>query len=327
MNKPVRSYIEICYTCNSDCISCPCPTALQKQGMLAFDKLKEYLDGHTGPGSVVNINGGEPTIHPDFIKIVDYATRAGARVGLLSNGRMFCDKKFAQSVVKAGLKDACIAFHSSNRAAYEGFTRAKGSFNEVVQGLKNLLELKASGREITVVLKILICKSTVKYLPETIRFITRGFTPLYQEGKKRCVIPDTILLEAMDIVCAAEENKGLTLITLTEAMPYINEAIEIGLAHRQNISIHYIPPCIFPNPDLYCGLVQRDPPGSQVVLGPERYIEDFGINSSAVKSLVCKECEADSFCAGVWKSYGDAVGLAELKPIKKLKLPPWLRKV
>jgi len=156
-----RSYIEICYTCNSNCISCPCPTAWQKQGMLTFDKVKEYLDGHAGPGAVVNINGGEPTVHPDFIRIVDYAAKSGARVGILSNGRRFSDKKFAQSAVQAGLKDICIAFHSSNRAAYELFTRAPGSFDEVVSGLKNLLALKTSGYEITIVLKILICKSTI----------------------------------------------------------------------------------------------------------------------------------------------------------------------
>ncbi|MBI4833219.1 MAG: radical SAM protein [Planctomycetes bacterium] len=308
-----RSYIEICYICNSNCISCPCPASWQKAGILPFKKLKEYLDKNTGYGSVVNINGGEPTIHPDFIKIVQYAHGHGARVGVLTNGRKFANRWFAENAVKAGLDDVCIAFHSSNKKSYEAFTRAKGSFNEVFSGVKNLCRLKSGGYPISIVLKILICKSTVKDLPETIRFIARNFPDV-----------DTILLEAMDIVCSAEENKGKTLISLTQAAPLISQAVTIGIKNSQNIQLRYIPPCIFPNPESYYRLLICNKQENHNILGLKRYIENSQLDGTGVKPPWCKECKADNICPGVWKSYEEVVGLHELKPIKILKKPGFL---
>ncbi|MBI5779645.1 MAG: radical SAM protein [Planctomycetes bacterium] len=308
-----RCYLELCYTCNSRCLSCPTPW---EGGILPFDKIKEFLDDKVQPGTIVAVNGGEPTIHPDFINIIAYAHKLGAHLSLLTNGRRFSDREFADASVKAGLYGICIPLHGPNEEIHEQLTRSKGSFTETVAGIKNILGIKTSGAPVTVTLKLLISKINIERLPETVRFVDDEFPGL-----------NLVMLCAMDIVCKAEENKDKLLLTLTEAVPYVAQAVEIGLAKGLNLQLKDIPPCIFPNPEFYYPVVyQTQPEESQVIYGPTRYQENFLLDGTAVKAESCRQCEADKFCAGVWESYAQVVGFDELKPIKNLKPPFCIRR-
>ena len=312
MPKVNRCYLELCYTCNSRCLSCPTPW---DAGILSFDKIKDFLDGKVQPETIVAVNGGEPTIHPDFIEVVGYINKLGGHLSLLTNGRRFSDREFAQASVKAGIHDICIPLHGPDEEIHEQLTRSKGSFAETVSGIKNILEIKNSGAPVTLTLKLLISKINIARLPETVRFVADEFPGL-----------NLVMLCSMDIVCKAEENKDKLLLTLTEAAPYVAQAVDIGLARKQNLQLKDIPPCIFPNPEFYYPVVyQTQPEERQDIYGPTRLRENFLLDGTAVKPESCRECEADKFCAGVWKSYAQIVGLTELSPIKRLKIPTFLR--
>jgi MoaA/NifB/PqqE/SkfB family radical SAM enzyme len=282
--------------------------------MLTFEQIKNYLDKNAGEKTIVAINGGEPTIHPDFIKIVDYAAKLGAEVSVLTNGRQFCDNEFALSAVKAGLKDICMPLHGPNEEIHDMVTGAKGSFRETITGLKNLFRLKAEGNMVGITLKLLINKLNIKYLPETMSFVN-----------KELIRPNTVLIEAIDIVCKALDNKERILLKLAEAAPYVAEAVRRGLSANQRVIIKDIPPCIFPNPEFYYSLLYPCINETQKIYGPMRQDENSNLSNTSVKPLTCRECEIDQSCGGVWRSYEEVIGLSEFKPIKRLKLPLCLR--
>ncbi|MBI4833218.1 MAG: radical SAM protein [Planctomycetes bacterium] len=309
--------LEICYNCNNKCISCPSPPAWKKHGILPFNEVKSYIDKYRE--NTLTLSGGEPTIHPDFLEITRYAAKTGTWLGILTNGRKFADKKFAKEAIKSGLREPFIVFHSSDRKLFDAFTGVKGSFDETLAGIKNLMELRGKGNKLLINVKILACKSTIKSLSETVRFISEELPR-----------PNMLLMESLDMVSGALSNRKKTFIRLTDAKPYIMKALDIGSSYNQNIKLYRIPPCIFPNPGFYLPFVYREPKIGEMVGPPRTEIDICAIpeetRSPCVKPESCKECEADNLCRGVWRSYERFFGLDELKPIKYRKLPSWLRR-
>ena len=70
--------IEITEVCN---LKCPVCFANSNSGfMLPFEKVKEMIDLYVrceGEPEVLQISGGEPTLHPNIIQILEYAGKMG----------------------------------------------------------------------------------------------------------------------------------------------------------------------------------------------------------------------------------------------------------
>ncbi|MBI5779644.1 MAG: radical SAM protein [Planctomycetes bacterium] len=311
MSKPNNLYLEICGGCNNNCISCPTPW---NNEILSFEEIKDFIDTNAGEGSTIAITGGEPTTHPDFIRIMEYAGNSGRKVNLLTNGRKFCDYEFAESALKSGVGTIYIALHGPDPEIHNRITRSPGSFEETTTGIKNLFILTALGYPGNIVLKLLVSRMNIKYFMDSVRFINDNFPR-----------PECLFVEITDIIYKALNSKDDLLITFTEAAPHIDKGVKFGLAHGQNIILLDIPPCVFPDPRFYYRLLLPLIKETRSIYGPMRHPQNMGLKKMTVKSGLCPGCEADKFCAGVWRSYGELAGLAELKPIRRLKLPVWIR--
>jgi len=316
MPEFTSSYIEICHSCNNDCIFCHCAPD-RKEEILSFDKIREYLDKNLRAGSTVTINGGgEPTTHPDFIKIIEYTAVSGAQMGfLLTNGRKFSDYDFALATVQAGLRDFCVPLHGPNKEIHEASSRSPGSFDQTVAGIRNLVRLKKDGYPLRIYIKIVVSRINIKHLYDTVKFIKDEF------GR-----PDVIMLSGLDIAGRSYDNRDALLITLSESAPFLMGAIKVGLESGQNIMLYLIPPCIFPEPTFYYRVLVPPAKQSHNIYSPKKCVEKIDSDSHGAKAESCKECEADELCTGVWRSYLEAVGTHELKPIKTLKPPPLIRR-
>lgn len=85
-------FVEIMITdsCNYNCIFCGDENKLGRRGRFEYneaikmlDKIAEICDGKP---YWISFTGGEPTLHPEFIEIAQYAKQKGAMVRLISNG-------------------------------------------------------------------------------------------------------------------------------------------------------------------------------------------------------------------------------------------------
>lgn len=106
-----------------------------------FDAMTRMIDEGIERGvRRVFLSGGEPTIHPRFLDVIDYARRRGAdRVIVITNGRMFAYRKFAKRAVDLGLTEAFVAVLGADAATHDYLTQVSGSFEQTTDGIRNLL--------------------------------------------------------------------------------------------------------------------------------------------------------------------------------------------
>jgi uncharacterized radical SAM superfamily Fe-S cluster-containing enzyme len=94
--------IELTDKCN---LNCPvCFANVNGSYSLPYNSVKEMIDLYVkceGEPEVLQISGGEPTIHPDIIRILEYAGKKGIKYPMLNtNGLKLADRKFAEQLSK-----------------------------------------------------------------------------------------------------------------------------------------------------------------------------------------------------------------------------------
>lgn len=95
------SLIEVCDACNLRCPVCYAESGPDRQSYRSLAEIEMMLDAvvrNEGQPDVVQISGGEPTIHPDFFAILDAAKRRPIRHLMVNtNGvRIAQDQRFAE---------------------------------------------------------------------------------------------------------------------------------------------------------------------------------------------------------------------------------------
>src|SRR5258706_1130717 len=115
--------IPIWPQCNIGCVFCSNPTEGYRNTteQYSYEKIAEKIERYKKGEKVfpkfnevrdyINITGGEPTIHPEFYKVLGLFRREFPRtlIRLLSNGRMFSYPEFAQRTLKVGFPPFEIA--------------------------------------------------------------------------------------------------------------------------------------------------------------------------------------------------------------------------
>jgi len=86
------------------------------------------------------LSGGEPTIHPDFLPIVEEGARRGLYMAVATNGILFANESFAEKAIKAGLRYVEISLDSADPEVHDEFRGVKGAWEKTVQGIKNVVK-------------------------------------------------------------------------------------------------------------------------------------------------------------------------------------------
>jgi hypothetical protein len=85
--SPVMFHLSIANPCNLTCSFCCFANRTLKE-MLTLDQIKKAIDSFVelGATGMEITGGGEPTLHPDFGKVVNYAYEKGLKIGVVTNG-------------------------------------------------------------------------------------------------------------------------------------------------------------------------------------------------------------------------------------------------
>jgi len=133
--------------CNFKCPYCrglkPEVYGDRKFKQLSLEEIKRNIDYwcENEPLENIRFSGGEPTLHKDIVKIVEYAKASGIkRIAISTNG----SNKFElyQKLINAGCNDFSISLDAS--CASDGDMMAgyvEGSWNIVVENIKKISEL------------------------------------------------------------------------------------------------------------------------------------------------------------------------------------------
>lgn len=137
--------VNITYQCNNHCVFCAVGNRVKQD--LSLDYIKEVLARYREQGvGLCDLDGGEPTLHPDLIEIVSHARKLGYRtINITSNGRRLAYKDFARRLLASGITSLLISIHGPDAATHDEITGVPGSFQETMQGIQKCLALAPEG--------------------------------------------------------------------------------------------------------------------------------------------------------------------------------------
>lgn len=200
--------------CNNHCLHC----SYQKKDFPqpTFESIISKITPEDQDG--VEFYGGEPTLRDDLLPIIQTAKSNGfRRIKLDTNGRVFSNTHFLQSIIESGCNVFEIKLWGSNPKLHDSLTQTYGSFIETLKGLDNLVGFS---EEKFICIRIPICKQNYLDLENTVAMVL-GF-------------------EINRIVLSFTDYS----LSIKEAMFHIRNAINISIFNRVWILTEGLPFCI-----------------------------------------------------------------------------------
>lgn len=163
-SRTAKVIINLTYRCNNHCEFCAVGNRLQHD--LPLDTALRILDDHRARGiSLLDLDGGEPTLHPDLFAIVAHAATLNYRpITVTTNGRRLAYLPFARGLVQSGIHNLLVSIHGPTAPTHEAVTKAPGSFAETLAGIRNVSSLRSTAVELGI--NTTVSKSNYKHLRE-----------------------------------------------------------------------------------------------------------------------------------------------------------------
>lgn len=280
--------------CNNKCIMCTNSESFQKDENsedYTFDRVIERVERdreyYERSGDSVTLTGGEPTIHPRFIDIINQirANLPINRIMIASNGRRFCYPSFVDEVSKVGHITWEIAVHGWNAEIHDAVTRVPGSFDQTTTGIENLIQRKNPTHEVEV--RIIVLKQNYKHLSKICEFINRRFPSV-----NRVVV----IYQEIEGVC--EDNLKLVNVRHGEVKEPVEETAERWGPIFSDFRLYHFPLCtVSPRFWKYVWRTLR----AEEVFHPS----------------LCDDCLYKKHCLGIHYGYRELIGEEDFTPIKK----------
>jgi radical SAM protein with 4Fe4S-binding SPASM domain len=140
---PISIGIEPTTACN---LGCPqCPSGLKQftrpTGRLQLERFQALIDElHPDLLYLILYFQGEPYLNPQFLQMVEYATRHRVHT-LTSTNAHFLSPQAAAQTVEAGLGRIVISLDGTTQEVYEQY-RVHGNLEKVLEGTNNLVTAK-----------------------------------------------------------------------------------------------------------------------------------------------------------------------------------------
>ena len=144
LGYPVIAQVEPVNFCN---LSCPlCLTVSQNasrpRSRLSLDTFKTFID-ETGEYLLLIVlwNWGEPFLHPDILRIIEYAKSKNIVVYSSTNGNVKLDDDQAEKIVDSGLDSLVFAVDGATQETY-GKYRKGGNLQLLLSNIKTIVKTK-----------------------------------------------------------------------------------------------------------------------------------------------------------------------------------------
>lgn len=295
-----RIDIKTGFNCNNRCFFCVQGDKRHHHGDKSVDEIKRQLDDAIQSADSIVFTGGEVTIRKELPELVKYARDLGFKsIQIQTNGRMLAYRKLTEQLVEAGATEFSPALHGHTPELHDYLTRAAGSFDQTVKGIKIL---RSMGQHI--ITNSVITRSNYRHLPELARLLVRLGVHQYQ-------------LAFVHPVGTAMEHFKSIVPRMTLIEPYVKRALLIGIQAGRNVMTEAIPYCFMEGFETF--VAERIIPRTKIydanfVL--DDYTE-FRLAEGKSKGPRCKECVYFDECEGPWREYPDEYGFDEFVPRTK----------
>ncbi|MBU7036355.1 MAG: radical SAM protein [Theionarchaea archaeon] len=283
--------IEVDSPCNNRCIHCLTGRREQKDVIGCEEQIKR---AHNEKKDGIVILGGEPTLRGDILDIVSCAREIGfKRINLITNARTLSNREFAGNLIRVGISDFVVKLWGARREVHDKITGAKGSFEQTVSGIKNIVSLKGEG--VIMGYSGILMENYVS-LAELIQ--------LFADLRVRWV---RLRLPPVEDA----------LIPLTqETMKYIYSAIETANRLNVGLEIENIPFCFMRGYEdyVYISTTRKDR------LEDCDFLDFVKVEQHDGKTKVpeCNQCKYSFLCGGVWNKYLEKDSVCEVNPVENM---------
>jgi len=307
------SYLAIGYECNHRCCCCPLTTYDRLHERLSYDDIKRIvgLIRQKGETAHIVLSGGEPMLHPDFLRILDFVASSGFYVTVLSNASLCRKREYVKAikdVMPENRFDIITAIHSSTPAIHDKITGIQGSLMETLEGLDYLVE-----EGIPLTLKHIFNRISLSTLMDTFQYLEGHFPP--KVSFQFCM---------MDYSGRAEKNRKELFVSLDEiqqSLEPVLDYLETRMAKKRSVSFIETPLCLTdPYYWKYFGAVSD---GLAAYIAPNTDDRDIEYEVSSQCGAFyepCESCVVQKWCAGIWKSAYRYGGTGLLRPVRDKNL-------
>ena len=292
------------FVCNQRCPFCFVPLTPRPDDPARIERVLEDLPRPPGPREILTLSGGEPTADPNLLRIIRFARRKGfRRFGLQTNGVLLARAGLLERLVRLGVVDYMISFHSHKPELYDRLTGSRGHFPDAVAGLRKLIRT----RPCRVTVNVVVNAHNHQDLPALIGFLGRLCADIPR--RRRPGVYFSMINEIGHLQAPS------WTVDLERVAPHLRQAVarcqREGLPVQPFTGESSFPLCLLSRPSRYASA--RDLPQDRL-----RYAEDFSGEAGAVgraKRPLCRRCAYDLKCAGVPAAYARRFGLGAPKRI------------
>lgn len=226
--------------CNSNCIMCPDAEIVRKNSITpSIDKLLRIISLLPDYAPHLCLTGGEPTLLKyDLMQILRACNEHLPRTSflILSNGRSFSDVAYASAFYEVAPKKLTIdiPIYGDTASLHDSITRTKGSFEQALAGIQNLLHHK-----INVGIRIVIIRQNYEHLVEISQMIAQQLSGVYR-----------VQFMGIELLGNAALNCSEVFVDFNEIVPYM-ELAAIELLRKGIESRFYNFPLCMIHPSFY----------------------------------------------------------------------------
>ena len=303
-------YYNITYKCNSSCLFCAANIGLIQRDecdLQLNDFIKSTNEADLEPGDRIILNGGEPTLCSDFQKIIEFCESKGFIIDIYSNGKLFYNSNFCNSVFKSGKYYIRIPLFGLNEL-HDYLTGKVGNFTLTIEGVKNLIKTQAyKDRRLTIEIKLLLAKCCVEENVEVIKY-------LYNNGILNKV---SLSLNPLLISRKVLNNSALFVDTYSKMLNNSKELFIKAKEYGVIISTDLLPYCVIPQAFFEKELINASKYNNAVQI--EYNDSSVKNNSKVIKNNhtgneLCDKCKYRNICPKFPLSYLEHFGSSEINP-------------
>lgn len=166
---PVSASIEATTNCNLQCVECPSGQRKfsRPTGSISIDNFKKYLDpiSHYLTYLIIYFQG-EPYLNKFFFEMVRYAKTKRIYTATSTNGHFLNDEN-AKKTIESKLDKLIISLDGTDQETYSSY-RKNGNFDNVISGIKNLVEWKTKLKSTSpyIIIQFLVLKTNEHKITE-----------------------------------------------------------------------------------------------------------------------------------------------------------------
>ncbi|MCK5023251.1 MAG: radical SAM protein [Candidatus Aenigmarchaeota archaeon] len=301
-NKYEIGKVEILlgWVCNNNCMFCSVGHKLPEKSIKSWETVKKHIDyGKEVKSDTISFSGGEPTIMNYLEKAVKYSKSLGFKtIEIQSNGRMFSYPDFAEKIVKAGANRFLISLHADSPELGDAINRVKGSFNQTIEGVKNLNKLGTENLRFSLVMNKLNYKRLDKICEFLLQFNPVGIHTNYT------------IIDGH----AYSNKENIMPPKMSIVAPYVYKAIKVVRSAEKEIWVYSFPHCLMQG---YEFTIAEAGSMDSRLIGPDF---DISLQENRHKHREqkgsCNTCKYRKLCLGPWKRYVKLFGFDEFKPVE-----------